>query len=82
MVVRISFKGNLVKLYDYLTDLDLKAGEPVVVPTGSGFSVGRVEKILESSNKATAWVVQRVDIAGHKERMRQREAAEIDNWLS
>lgn len=82
MVVQISFKGNLVKLYDYLTDLNLKVGEPVVVPTGSGYSVGRVERSVGSSSKATAWVVQRVDVTGHKARMRQREAAEIDELLS
>lgn len=82
MIVQISFKGNLVKVYDYLTDLDLQVGEPVVVPTGSGYSVGKVERILASSKKATAWVVQRVDVAGHKERTRQREAAEMDNLLS
>lgn len=82
MVVQVSFKGNLVKLYDYLTDLDLTVGEPVVVPTGSGYSVGRVERFLGSSSKATAWVVQRVDVAGHKARMSQREAAEMDALLS
>lgn len=73
MVVRISFKGNLAKLYDYFTDLNVKVGEPVVVPTGSTFSIGKVEKILQGSNKATAWVVQRVDVEGHKRRMEERE---------
>lgn len=82
MVVQVSFRGNMAKLYDYLTDLDLQVGEPVVVPTGSSYAVGRVERLLESSSKATAWVVQRVDVAGHKRRMRLREAAELDTLLS
>lgn len=82
MVVQVSFKGNLVKLYDYLTDLDLQVGEPVVVPTGSSYSVGKVKNILDSSNKATAWVVQRVDVIGHEHRMSRREEAELDELLS
>lgn len=82
MVVKVSFKGNMTKLYDYLTDFDLQVGEPVVVPTGSGYSVGKIEKVLDSSCKATAWVVQRVDVAGHKERMQQREAVEMEEILS
>lgn len=82
MIVQVSFKGNLAKLYDYKTDLDLEKGEPVVVPTGSTFSIGIVERIIETSNRATSWVVQRVDVLGHKKRIVLREKAEIDEMLS
>lgn len=82
MVVQVSFKGNFAKLYDYKTDLNLKAGEPVVVPTGSGFSVGTVEKILSHSTKATAWVVQKIDAEGHAARMKKREIEELEEMLS
>jgi hypothetical protein len=73
MVVQVSFSGNLAKLYDYFTDINLKAGEPVVVQTGSSFAVGKVVRLLERSEKATAWVVQKVDVEGHKKRMAKRE---------
>lgn len=81
MVVQIIFKGNAEKLYDYKTDLQLEKGEPVVVPTGSGFSVGTVYGVLADSKKATAWVVQKVDAAGHEQRMKKRELEELEALL-
>lgn len=75
-IAQIIFKGNTCKSYDYFTDLDLTVGEPVVVETGSTFSVGTVQKIIDESKNAKSWVVQKVDVAGHKERKALREMLE------
>jgi len=75
-IAQIAFKGNLAKLYDYFTDLDVSVGEPVVVETGSTFSVGTVQKIISESKNARAWIVQKIDVEGHKERKALRELLE------
>ena len=76
MVVSVVFRDS-PKKYDYLTDIDLRKGELVVVPVGSpdagAFSVVRVAEVKESSPKATAWVVQRVNLANWRRRMQEQE---------
>lgn len=78
MVVSVVFRDTPFKHYDYLTDLpDVKNGDLVVVPTGSPsnreFAVVKVVAIKESSPKATAWVVQKVDVEGFNQKMEERE---------
>lgn len=80
MVVSVSFPDS-PKKYDYLTDLsDLKRGDLVVVPTGPPrqrrFAVVPVVGIKQESEKADKWVVQRVDIDGWQQRIKQREEEE------
>lgn len=76
-IVQISFAGNLSYLYDFYTDLDLTVGDPVVCDTIRGFSVGKVMGFVETSTKATNWIVQQVDVEGHKARMLARELEEM-----
>ena len=75
-IVQIIFKGNTCKSYDYFSDLDLKVGEPVVVETGSTFSIGTVHGFVSESKNARYWIVQKIDIEGHKDRMALRELLE------
>lgn len=76
---QVSFAGNMEVLYDFKTDLELLPGDPVVCDTARGFSVGKVVALAETSAKATNWIVQKVDVAGHKERLRQEK--ELDELL-
>lgn len=73
MVVGVIFRGTPYKVYDYLTDLPLEAGDLVVVPTGplakgdmTAFTehfvaVARVVRKKAASTKAFAWVIQKID---------------------
>lgn len=72
-IVQIAFRGNYAKLYDYFTDLELAIGEPVVVETGSTFSVGTVAGFINESKNARAWIVQKIDVEGHNARQAWRE---------
>ncbi|GMB00896.1 hypothetical protein [Pelosinus sp. IPA-1] len=75
-IVQIAFRGNYAKLYDYFTDLDLSVGEPVVCETGSGYSIGTVAGFIPVSKNAKAWIVQKIDVEGHKQRQELRELLE------
>ena len=75
-IVQVFFRGNVCKTYDYFTDLDLKVGEPVIVQTGSTFSVGTVQGFVSESKNAKVWIVQKIDVAGHEERKAMRELLE------
>lgn len=70
-VVRVQFR-NSPSLYDYFTDVELHEGDYAVVPTRPGYAVVRVVEVRETSAKATAWVVQKVDTEGYEERMREK----------
>lgn len=67
-VVSVVFQ-NSPKLYDYFTDLPLKAGDLAVVPAGSGLAVVQVKKLKAGSDKAKKLVIQKVDLEGYKERI-------------
>ncbi|MEW5952657.1 MAG: DUF4326 domain-containing protein [Bacillota bacterium] len=81
-IVQVSFAGNLSYLYDFFTDLDLQEGDPVVCDTVRGYSVGKAVGFVETSTKATNWIVQKVDVEGHRARMKERRAAkELEELL-
>jgi len=87
-VVSVVFQGNYYeKEYSYKTDLDLKAGDKVVVDTpNNGLQIVTVTKVrgLTASqlSKASKWVIQCIDMAAYEERMRKAEIAqEIRNKL-
>jgi len=84
MVVSVVFRDN-PKKYDYLTDIELRKGELAVVPVGppdaGAFEVVTVAAVKEFSIKATAWVVQRVDVKGWRQRMKKREQKEQEDDL-
>ncbi len=76
--VQVIFAGNYEAKYDFKTDLELKIDDPVVCDTARGFSVGKVVGLLESSTKATNWIVQKVDVKGHQARLwLEKELAEM-----
>ena len=81
-IVQISFAGNYEVLYDFFADLDLKVGDPVVCHTVRGYSVGKVAGFVDSSTKATSWIVQKVDVEGHMQRLEKiRRAKELEELL-
>lgn len=67
------------KSYAYLTDIGgLKAGDHVVVDSpNSGYTVvlvTSVEETADAINKATKWIVSKVDVEGYQQRLeRQKE---------
>lgn len=74
-IVQVAFAGNYEMIYDFFTDLELQIGDPVVCDTFRGYSVGKVAGFVETSTKATNWIVQRVDVEGHRKRMEERRLA-------
>lgn len=85
MVVGVKFRGTPWKTYDYLTDLDLKKGDLVVVPVGPlskgcGFaanlnhvSIVEVATVKPESDKAFAWVISKVDFEDYFRKMAERK---------
>lgn len=85
MVVSVQFRTNPWKTYDYLTDLDLHKGDFVVVPTGplgagdtskadlNHVTVVQVTARKLKSDKATAWVIGKVDMQGFLQKMKERK---------
>ncbi|ABO49724.1 hypothetical protein Dred_1190 [Desulforamulus reducens MI-1] len=81
-IVQISFAGNYEVLYDFFTDLDLQIGDPVVCHTVRGYNVGKVVGFVDGSTKATNWIVQKVDVEGHMQRLAKiRQAKELEELL-
>jgi hypothetical protein len=72
--------------YTFCTDLNLEAGDQVVVETRHGFRVATVIKTRgltkDQMTRAYKWVVQKIDIDRHEARMAQEEVKqEIRNKL-
>lgn len=75
-IVQVTFAGNNEVKYDFFTDLNnLQVGDPVVCDTARGYSIGKVIGFVETSTKARSWIVQRVDVEGHRARMEERRLA-------
>ena len=68
-IVQVAFAGNYEVVYDFFTDLLVQVGDPVVCDTARGYSIGVVAGFVGQSNKAVKWIVQRVDVEGHKARL-------------
>ena len=80
--VAVKFKGGYAtnKLYHYLTnDLDIKVGDSVVVASGlfDDLAVAVVEQVFKAvqTPRATKWVVQRVNIEAHQQRLNDIQRA-------
>jgi len=80
-IVQISFAGNTEVLYDFFTDLELQVGDPVVCDTVRGYSVGKAVAFIETSTKVTSWIVQKVDVEGHKRRLQRERDRELEEML-
>ena len=86
MVVSVRFRTNPWKTYDYLTDLNLHKGDFVVVPTGhlgmgdasaadlNHLAVVQVTARKLKSDRATAWVIGKVDLQGFLKKMAGKES--------
>lgn len=57
------------KEYVFRTDLDLVNGDTVVCDTANGFAVAVVLGNYGDWKKATKWIVQKVDLTAHEERV-------------
>lgn len=76
-IAQVTFAGNNEVRYDFFTDIDnLQVGDPVVCDTARGYSIGKVVALIETSTKARSWIVQRVDVEGHRARMEERRLAD------
>ena len=66
--------------YDYLSlDDSLEVGDLVVVETKFGYRVAKVTNLKKSSNLATAYIVQKIDVSSvekEKEKIKRREEIE------
>jgi hypothetical protein len=71
------------KRYHYFTDdNDLKTGDVCVVDSGPGLGVATVQRFVKTSDKAHAWVVQKIDMVAHADRLkRQQEIEDIKSNL-
>jgi microcystin degradation protein MlrC len=57
------------RFYSYLTDLNLKEGDIVVVDTAYGLALAEVKEVnAVDFHKATKWIVQKVDTETAKKR--------------
>lgn len=89
MVVGVRFKNNRYKIYDYFTDLPLKFGDLVVVPVDAlargnlafldteYITVAQVVAVKDSSTKASAWVIQKIDTAAFVKRMEDKQVEDL-----
>ena len=76
-IVEVSFRGNMVKLYSYHNDIpEVQPGDYVVVESPSGPNCGRVLSTKAKSDKATAWVIARVDLESFKAKQEARAMLE------
>ena len=84
-VVSVRFNAPSPKPYDYLTDLPLAVGDLVAVPTGStptkedilqSVGLAVVVAVKKASDKATAWVMQKIDVQAFKARMGEKAKKE------
>lgn len=67
-VLRVKFENHCT-LYDFLNeDATIEPGDKVVVESSNGLGIAVVHHVIDSSPKATAWVVQKIDLTTHNAR--------------
>ena len=74
--------NSTTQLYAYLTDIEgVEVGDILVVDSpSSGFvcvTVTSVNETADSVEKATKWIVSKVDVAGHKARLEKAERRKL-----
>lgn len=73
----VRYKGNYQD-YDFITDIkDLKPGDFVVTDSTNGYNVAEVKAIKDLTKKSKRWVVCKIDIESHKEKMAKQEQLKI-----
>lgn len=87
-VVTVAYQESPGRRYDFLTDIPgLTRGDLVVVKAATGYGLTKVIDTKEQSNKATAWVVDRVDVDGFKAKQNKRAELQqleqaMDNYVA
>lgn len=71
-VVGVKFE-DYDKVYLYKSYIDVSIGDIVVVETRDTYSIATVVSIGEDNNKATKYVVSKLDIKTHKEKKEKVE---------
>ncbi|MEG0579509.1 MAG: hypothetical protein RR490_06300 [Niameybacter sp.] len=74
-IVEVSFeKKGQGKSYAFKNDIEgLEIGDTVVVDTRFGVSIAYVTKFLAESVMATKFLIQKVDLDAHKERLEKEQ---------
>lgn len=58
------------KNYDFLNHVeDLEVGDTVITDSSNGLSIAKVVSFKESSTTANKWIVQKVNLTAHRERV-------------
>lgn len=61
------------KHYDFWSSIPLQEGDIVVVDTANGLQLASMSGVKSTSNSANKWVVAKVDLNEHEERIRKEE---------
>lgn len=64
----VKFPNNFKK-YDFRTDIPLSIGDKVVVDTAMGAQIGTVQGFKDKSEIAHKWVIQKLDLDAHEDRL-------------
>lgn len=78
-IVAVDFNSAFSnKLYHFKCDIEgIDVGDKVVVDTANGLAVAEVAKVItEGSNKATKWVVDKIDMSAHEARLEKQKKLE------
>jgi hypothetical protein len=80
-IVSVTF-GTHSGTYAYMSDIDgIEVGDTLVVDSPNGgltcVTVTSVKETADSVEKATKWIVSKVDVAGHKARLEKAERRKL-----
>lgn len=76
-IVSVMLGNYTEKFYSFFTDIDdLAVGDYVVCDTVNGPALGTVMKV-DVTNKATKWVIDKVSMDAHLERLKREEKKRV-----
>lgn len=71
-IAKVSFEDGKGWTYDFFTDLDyLVEKDKLVVDTRNGLAIATFVEYVEESDKASAWVVQKINMKRHTKRIKK-----------
>lgn len=81
-IVTVKFNPPHSQGYAYMTDIEgVEVGDTLVVDSSNGgfncVTVVSVEETVEGVEKATKWIVSKVDVAGYRERLAKIEKRKL-----
>lgn len=69
-VVAVEYVDNTGPQYDFFCNIPgIKKGDTVVAKSRYGLGICRVLSIKKGSHKASAWIISKVDVQGHEEKL-------------